>query len=196
MLQFSSNPPLEPTKHALPMLRTPPKGKLVLLLTCQDLLGCWTHYFGGRSTPCTGDPCEACQAGSSMRWHGYVCGITPKTHEHCLLEVTRAAAETLAAYRAKNGTLRGCHLTATRVAPRANARLHLELRPFDLSTIDLPASANIQAALCNLWGIPITETAITHGDLAQAAIAHMGTPMPPDRGNGQQTPPPATPTRP
>ena len=192
MLEFSNNPPLEPTKQALPMLRTPANGKLVLLLTCQDLLGCFTHYFGGRSTPCTGDPCEPCQAGSSMRWHGYVCGIVPKTHEHSLLEITRAAAETLAAYRVKNGTLRGCLVIATRVAPRANARLHLELKPYDLSTIDLPASANIQAALCNLWGIPITETQIVHGDLGAPNVAHKGTPMPPDPGNGQIPPKTAT----
>jgi len=168
------------------MLRTPAKGKLTLLLTCPLELGCWTHFYGGRSTPCTGDDCDACQAGSSLRWHTYVCGILPKTREHCLLEVTRAAAEALAAYRCKNGTLRGCHLTATRVAPRANARLHLELRPYDLSTIDLPASANIQAALCNLWGIPITETEIVHGQLGSSDVAHKGSQPPIDRGNGRK----------
>lgn len=185
MLRFSSDPPLEPTKYSLPMLRTPAKGKLVLLLTCERELGCYTHYYGGRSTPCTGDGCEACKAGSSMRWHTYVCGIVPKTHEHSLLEITRAAAETLAAYRVKNGTLRGCHLTANRVAERANARLHLELRPYDLATIDLPASANIQAALCNLWGIPTFETEIIRGPLGAPNVEHKGTQPPADPGNGQ-----------
>ena len=106
MLQFSSQPPMESTRSAFRLVRTPSKGKLALFITSDSLLGCWTHFFGGRTVPCTGDKCEACQALASTRWHGYVAALEVKTAEPVVFEITGGGAEQLAAYRAKHGTLR------------------------------------------------------------------------------------------
>jgi len=194
MLNFHTRPPLESSRSAFRLLRTPAKGKLYLLITSDNLLGCFTHFYAGRTVPCTGDKCEACQAGASARWHGYVAAIEQKTNEPIVFELTAAAAESLAAYRAKHGTLRGCDILATRVSPRPNARVRLQMRPHDLSRTDLPEPLNLRAALCHIWGIPTTETQVGHDPDARQTITHRGTGLPRDRGNGRQ--PAATPDTP
>jgi len=185
MLQFHSQPPIEPTRYAMALLRTPPKGSIQLLVTSDNLLGCWTHFYAGRTVPCTGPACEACLAGASSRWHGYLSAIQGKTREHVLFELTALAAESFAAYRMKHQTLRGCHVTASRVNARPNARVHLVLKPHDLSGVDLPPAANLTAVLCHLWGIPTNETEIA-GDAGQPPeIHHHGTQPPIDRGTSR-----------
>lgn len=186
MLQFSSNPPIEATRYAMRLLRTPAKGKLHLVATCDQMTGCWTHYFAGRTTPCTGDGCEACENGASSRWHAYVSAFDPQANEQVLFECTAAAAECFGAYRAKHGTLRGCEFRAYRVAPRANARVHLDMKPTALAQPALPQEANVQAALCHIWGIPLSETDLKLGADARLTIQHAGTGLPVDRGNGDQ----------
>lgn len=197
MLNFSSQPPLDATRYAMRLVRTPTKGKLQLIITCDEMLGCWTHWFSGRTTPCTGDGCEACEATSSARWHAYVSAHDFKTNEHLLFECTSAAAEAFAVYRAKHGTLRGCEFLAQRAAPRANARVCLRTKPADLTHVDLPQGANLRAALCHLWGVPMTETEIVHEDPRANSISHGGPGLPVDRGNGEtQTVPIGTPIAP
>jgi len=184
MLEFSHDPPLESTRIAIRLLRTPAKGKLQLLITSADLIGCFTHFFSGRSMPCTGQGCEACAAGSSGRWHGYVAAIEQSSNEQIIFEVTAAAAEALANYRAKHGTLRGCDCIAARVAPRPNARVRLHMRPLDLSARDLPQPINLPAALCHIWGLPINECRIGSDSTIAPTLQHQGTRLPADRGNG------------
>lgn len=190
MLDFSTQPPIEATRSPYRLVRTPAKGQLELLITAEQLLGCYTHFFGGRTVPCTGEPCDACQAGSSMRWHGYVSAVTVKDQEPILFEVTAAAAEQLANYRAKIGTLRGCQCLAARVAARPNARVKLRMKPADLSRVELPKGFNVIAALCHVWGIPATDTSVQTEPKARSSL-HVHVPGPPtDKAapNGQGRP--------
>lgn len=184
MLQFSNEPPIESTRAAFRMLRTPTRGKLELYILSNDLLGCWTHFFGGRTVPCTGEDCEACKAGSSGRWHGYVSAVEVKTHERVIFECTASAAEHLAAYRAKHGTLRGCHTLASRTSARPNARVQLRSKPLDQAEVQLPLPMNVQAALCHIWGIPLTETTTAPGHRWANDVLHTPNRLPADRGNG------------
>lgn len=185
MLQFHERPPIEPSNQSLRLIRTPSKGTLQLLVTSDNLLGCWTHFFAGHTCPCTAPDCEACLAGAASRWHGYLSAIEGKTREHLLFELTALSAETFASYRLKQGTLRGCHVHASRVNSRPNARVHLVLKPHDLTDVDLPPAANLIAALCHIWGIPTIETEITNDPERGPHIKHRGTQPPPDRGNGR-----------
>lgn len=189
MLQFSHQPPLEATRYAMRLLRTPTAGKLHLVVTSDQMLGCWTHYYSGRTNPCTGPGCEPCEHGASSRWHAYLSAYDPPTDEHLLFECTAAAAEVFAAYRAKHGTLRGCEFVAQRVQRRANARVHIICKPANLQVVNLPAEANVQAALCHLWGVPLTETDIIMGDLGTRTVDHHGAGLPDDRGNGRKPAP-------
>lgn len=184
MLQFQNGPPLEATKYAMRLVRTPTGGKLHLVVTCDQLTGCWTHFYSGRTCPCTGPDCEACQQGASSRWHGYLSAFDPDAPEHVLFEVTAAAAEAFAAYRVKVGSLRGCEFVARRVAKRANARVHITMRPADLSKLEIPKAPNVQAILCHIWGIPITETDVILAGDARLHLARTGTGLPVDRGDG------------
>lgn len=191
MLQFSSTPPNEHTHSAFRLLRTPAKGKLHLYITSDNVLGCSTHYYSGRTVPCTGDGCEACEAMAGTRWHGYVAALLVKTNEQIVFEVTAAGAESLLAYRTKHGTLRGADCLASRVSPRPNARLHFLMKPLDLAHVDLPQPINVQMALCHVWGIPFTETEIADDTCGPDVVLHRGSALPTDRstrnGNGRIT---------
>jgi len=182
MINFQPTPPIEATKSPFRLVRTPAKGTLELHVTSDTLLGCYTHFFGGRTVPCSGEGCDACNAGATMRWHGYVAAITVKDQEPILFELTAAASEQLLAYRAKFGTCRGCNCQASRVAPRPNARVKLRMKPLDQSRVDLAKPFNIVQALCHIWGIPFTDANIqaeAHGP--KRIVAKPATP-PADRG--------------
>jgi len=161
MINFEPSPPIGSTKSPYRLLRTPSKGTLHIWITSDTLLGCWTHYYGGRTVPCSGDACDACSAGSSMRWHGYLSAIDAKDSEPILFELTASAAEQALAYRAKHGTLRGCDCLASRVSPRPNARVRLRMKPLDLSNTDLPKPLTIIPALCHIWGVPATDAQVS-----------------------------------
>lgn len=186
MLQFSHHPPIEATRYAMRLVRTPAGGKLHLVVTSDQMTGCWTHFYSGRTTPCTGPDCEACDQGASSRWHAYLSAFDPTAPEHVLFEVTAAAAEAFAAYRVKVGTLRGCEFIARRVANRPNARVHITMKPCDLSKVEIPHEPNVQAVLCHIWGIPITETDIKLAGDGRLTVQHAGTSLPKDRGNGEE----------
>ena len=185
MLNFSQQPPLESTRYALRMLRTPTKKKLHLISTADMLVGCFTHFFGGRTVPCTSPDCEACAASASSRWHGYLSALDPETGEHLLFECTASAAASFAAYRTRHETLRGCEFVADRVSARPNARLRLKMKPADLAHVTLPAAANVTAALCHIWGVPITEAQVVHEESASLAIYADGQHLPADLGPGK-----------
>lgn len=195
MLNFQTDPPATSTKYALDLIRTPATGTLHLICTSAELVGTWTHYFGGRTIPCTpkdgsnpddyqGDTCEACLHGSSKRWHGYVSAFNPHTNQHLLFESTAAATAQLKAYRAKHGTLRGCEFKATRTSKRPNARVKLQMKPADLTILDLPTEANIVLALCHIWGIPATEATVSRHGPDTSQLRRTKTALPVDRAIG------------
>lgn len=174
MLEFSPHPPLDSCRYVMRVLRTPTRGKLRLTVTSNTLLGTPTHWYTGRTLPCTGQDCEACQAGSSTRWHGYLAAYDPETQEHLLFEFTKKAALAFAAYRQRHNTLRGCEFLASRNAPKPNAQLVLRFKQSDIPDADLPQSPNLPAILCHLWGIPITECKINTTDNLAHEIEHTG----------------------
>ena len=54
---WSTEVPANPRGPAYPLLRTPPNKPLIAIITSADLIGCYTHYYKGRTVPCEGDNC-------------------------------------------------------------------------------------------------------------------------------------------
>lgn len=154
MPTFSNRPPDETTSHNFDVVRCPPTGRLVACITSHQLVGCPTHFYRGHTVPCEQPHCPACDEGLPWRWHGYATIWTEKTHWHQLLELTAPPAEILAEYKAKNGTLRGCVITAHRTSPRPNGRVRLTTRTADLTKIDLPNAPDLRLILAALWNLP------------------------------------------
>jgi len=157
MPNFSNEPPSDVSSYGLPIIRTPGTGSLVAVVTSPSLIGCDTHYFGGRTVPCERPECEACNAGMPFRWHGYVSAWQAGKRNHCLFEVTAQAAEAFVHYRNAHDTLRGCLFEATRFPRRSNGRVVVVCKPADLERMAIPEPPDLQRVLAILWNLPIPE---------------------------------------
>ncbi len=153
MPNYSNTPPVDGRGPAYAIRRTPAARALIAVITSDDLLGCATHFYGGRTVPCEAPDCAACLDQIPWRWHGYVAAIDVATYEHFIFEMTAQATDALVAYRAKHGTLKGCKIEATRAHNRANGRVRLRCKPADLQQMSLPPAPDIARALNILWNI-------------------------------------------
>lgn len=160
MPQFSHAPPADGRGLSLPLRRCPPRGALVAVITSDDLIGCPTHFYGGRTVPCDAERCLPCQEGVSWRWHGYVSAYLMKAKLHFLFEMTARCAEVLIQYRRAHGTLRGCLFEATRHSQTANGRVYIQTRPIDLEGIPVPDPPDLPKLLSMIWNVPAPNVQI------------------------------------
>lgn len=165
----------------MPIVRTPPGRSLIAAVTSHDLIGCPTHYYQGRTTPCEAPDCAACGDGHPWRWHGWVTAIDPQTSHHFLFEFTRQAADPFIAWFAQYTTLRGCLFQAKRLGTRSNSRVQILTKPADLTKLQLPDPPNLVKVLSILWSIPTSE--LEEGETCKAAPR-----VAVDRGNNEPLP--------
>lgn len=152
---FSNAPPDDPRGHALDLKRCPVFKPLVAIVTCHNLIGCPTHFYGGRTVPCEEKDCEPCKEGSPWRWHSYLSCYSPAEKVHFLFENTARATEPFVLFRKAHGTLRGCCFRAHRANGRANGRVYIETKPSDLEKITLPEPPDLEKVLSIIWNIPL-----------------------------------------
>lgn len=157
MPQFSSTPPSDPRGAALPLVRTPSGRGLVAIVTSEDLIGCPTHFWGGRTVPCEAADCKPCSEGLPWRWHAWLSAWSPNDHRAFIFESTARVAEIFVAYRTTHGTLRGCKFRAQRRTTSPNSRVYLECQPADLQGIRLPEAPDLIKCLSIIWNIRTPE---------------------------------------
>lgn len=193
MLEFETTPPVDPNGQPLPIHRTPSKGMLVGIVTSKTLLGTYTHYYGGRTVPCTHESCEACRDGTPYRWHAYLSAYSFERKLHFLFECTAAASDAFVRYASENESLRGCVFQARRSSSRMNARVQIECHKYSGADRDLPPPADLVSALARLWNIPVTQilmpaTRETQNELAVLANRENSlTKATATPGNGEKT---------
>lgn len=163
MPAWTNQLPPQPTHTGFTLRRTPPDTPIRAIITCDDLIGTFTHYYHGRTTPCEPPDCPACKDLSPARWHGYVSCLDHATREHFLFEFTSKAAEPLIEYRKAHGTLHGCFITASRPKRRRNARVEIACRPTDLTKITLPKPPDLIQAMSVIWQLPATALETPEG---------------------------------
>ena len=165
MPAFSNRLPTGEKHMGYDLRRTPPASPLRAIITSDDLLCCDTHWYGGRTLPCerkqlapdgtpTAGSCAACNDAMPFRTHVYVSVFDGKTHEHYIFECSALAAKPLEEYRAANGTLRGCAISATRPKGKGNSKVVIETCPTNLARVTLPTAPDLARALCVIWRIP------------------------------------------
>lgn len=162
MPTWTKDVPDDPRGPAFPILRTPAHKPLTAVITSEDLVGTYTHFFQGRTQPCEGVNCPAHEAGIPYRWHAYVSAWKRSTGLHFIFECTAQAAQTFTDYRDAFGTLRGCLFTATRMNAKPNARVLIQTKPLDLTTDVIPQPPNLIKCLGILWNLP--ENGLDAGD--------------------------------
>lgn len=160
MLNFSTTPPDDPRGVAMPLKRCPAGRGLSAIVTSHDLIGCPTHYYGGRTHPCTAPDCEPCKEGVSWRWHSYLAAWTPTSKLHFLFESTARATEAFLLYRKANNDLRGCGFTARRINTSPNSRVMIETKALDLTGHAIPEAPHLLKVLSIIWNIPLPDMQI------------------------------------
>lgn len=161
MPQFSCEPPQDPRGQSLELKRCPPGAPLLGMITCDDVIGCPTHFWGGRTVPCEEHECEPCLAGIGWLWHGYVSAYQPALKLHYLFEMTARCVEPLTEYRRVHPSLRGCQFLAQRPNGRPNGRVYLKTKSIDLTTITLPPSPDLRKVLAMIWNLPLPNISDT-----------------------------------
>lgn len=154
MPNWSNTPPPQDKHMAFALVRTPPDRPLTAIVTSDDLIGCNTHYWGGRTVPCEAPDCRACAESMPFRWHAYMSIFDQKTRDHMLFECTARAALAFEQYRVAHGTLRGCHFLAVRPKRGRNSRVEIVTKPADLTKITLPQAPDLVRAMSVIWQIP------------------------------------------
>jgi hypothetical protein len=129
------------------------KGRLVAVILSHDLQCAPTHYYAGRTRPCTGATCEACAHNHLARWNGYVAAIDLDRNEHIIIELTRNVCDIVAAEFDARRTLKGVRIMLERRAPRANARISCKLAPPATGTGELEAAPDVRPILARIWEI-------------------------------------------
>jgi len=134
--------------------RTPHDHPLTAIVTTEDMIGCYTHYWGGRTVPCEKPDCPACNATVPFRWHSYVSAFDPKTRDHFIFECTANAAKAFEDHKAAHSTLRGCYFIACRPKRSKNSKVEITTKPADLARITLPNPPDLIKALSVIWRLP------------------------------------------
>ena len=154
MPNFSNQLPPKTENRGFDLRRTPPDKPLKGLITCDDLIGCYTHWWGGRTVPCEDGDCDACKANTPSRWHCYMSVLEASTRDHFIFECTGKAALPLIEWREEHGTLKGALMTAFRPKRRRNARVEIVLKAYDTRGIVIPTAPDLMRALSVIWQLP------------------------------------------
>ena len=155
----------------MPLLRTPALRPMVAIITSPDMIGCYTHFFGGRTVPHDDQNCLACSRGVPSRWHGYVSARDTKTALHYMFEFTAQAAEAFQTYKQANGTLRGCKFQATRRDKRVNGRVIIQTKTADLTLENLPQPPILAAVMATIWSLPQSTVKADHQIKGHPAVS-------------------------
>lgn len=135
----------------LPLLRVRPGKPLTGIITNADIVGAYTHFWRGRTTPCTGPTCDACEAQHAARWYGYACIWNPTNNHQAIAELTPACVPAIDAYLAQFGTLRGAAIELARTNRKTNSRISCSIKPSPYTTDKIPAAFALQAQLERMW---------------------------------------------
>lgn len=154
MPTWSNDVPDSPRGPALPIRRTPPNKPLTAIVTSEDLIGCYTHFWKGSTVPCDGPQCDAHQAGIPYRWHAYMSAVDTMNNLHFIYEVTALGAKNFTDYRDIHNTLRGCFFQARRWNSKPNGRILIQMKPCDQSERHLPSPPDLRKCMAIIWSLP------------------------------------------
>lgn len=151
---WTRDPPDDASPYVFRIVRTPAASPIVGIITCDEAVGCSTHFVHHRTVPCEGPrTCPHCNEGHSWRWHGYVSAMLTPSLEHVLFEFTATASDAFKNYRLLHQRLRACRFRAYRPSKRNNGRVVIQTSPGDPNLVRLPDPPDIRRLLCHIWNV-------------------------------------------
>jgi len=157
---FRNRPSEDAGPIGIPIVRTPIKGKAGGIILSDDAVGCWTHFWQGRTRPCTDIACVLCADGNARRWHSWVVTKNASDKQLFIVEVPAAPALALAEWRDEHGTLRGWKIQLERLGGKANGRVRIAMAGPKAESAMLPACPDLPALLLKMWQIKSGPPAI------------------------------------
>jgi hypothetical protein len=146
------NEPPEPSDFAgIRIFRVAASATTTGFCTSSRITGCATHYAHRRTQPCEGAGCKICETHGPARWHGWIGLATIKSRYVAVLELTALAAQPLADYLLRHGSLRGALISASRIGNRSNSPVQCRIEPSDTDLRTLPPEIDMQRFLTTLW---------------------------------------------
>jgi hypothetical protein len=179
MVEWTNTPPADQNGFAYRLIRVPAARPIRLIILSPQPIGTNTHYHKGRTKPCDGQLCEACQLGLPYRWHSYIAVHNADTGENALLELTAQATEQLQPARDEFHTLRAVKLVLERPSHRPNGRIHINIHPGRAAELGLPDPPEVQRILLHIWGLDDRPLAQTTNRLQSIGV----TPTPKSNGD-------------
>ena len=155
MTTWTHAPPDDPRGFGLPLIRTPAARSLKAIVTCENLIGTDTHFWGGHTVPCQRPSCDACEAGIAYRWHGYLSAFNPVDQMHFVFEFTAQAADKFMKYFTAHDTLRCCEFEAYRWKHIRNGRVIIKTAHSAFAPHALPAAPDLCRVMAVIWRLPI-----------------------------------------
>ena len=151
MATWTTKPERDPNNTPYRIHRTPATRELRVIIISEDLIGTNLHFWKGRSTPCTGNNCTACQSGHKARWKGYLQALNENSNTVQIVEITDRVYDAFALQKQKHGTLKGLGVRLSRTNGKPNGPLAAEFDGIKRSPGELPEEANLPGILERMW---------------------------------------------
>lgn len=133
--------------------RTPVGKEVELIILSRNFVGARLHFWRGRTTPCAGEQCTACQDGQRPRWKGYLLAYHRATKSCIIFEFTDRGYDPLQAQLEKFGNLRGFTLRSRRLNKKPNGPIQIEVGDIREESPHLPKEVDLQEMLDRIWEI-------------------------------------------
>lgn len=151
---FTRRPPDEEKEPQWQIIRCGGTETLRGMCLSHDLLGCYTHFFRGRTTPCTRPKtCEACEAGNVTRWHAWIAAMNVRRLDRAIVELTFAAMPQVDESFCRFRTLRGLDFEITRRGGKQNGRLVWRAKAGTLPQEQVPRAPDLPKMLLRMWEV-------------------------------------------
>lgn len=153
-LRWDHEPPAHERQVVWKIERCPPgaKGAYAIVLS-HRLVGTHTHYYGGRTRPCTGENCTVCEKGHQPRWKGYLACTDKLLQKRLIIEIPARACSTIDEWFCQRRTLRGSIVGLKRIGDKANSRVLATMMDGLVTKETLPEAPNVQKILLRMWEV-------------------------------------------
>jgi hypothetical protein len=157
---WTARPRRKEEQQSFEIVRTPPAGKICGVIASERFEGVELHYYRGRSTPCTGNDCEACEGGMRPRWTGYVF-LQSATKRLVIFEFTARGFNSFQNMLVSmKDDLRGAMMTAKRMGSRPNGPLLVAFEEERRDPGSLPPVPDLREILERIWEVKEKEIPI------------------------------------
>jgi len=139
--------------HSIELVRCPSKGSNSSIVLTTKAFWHDTHYWRGKTQPCTGTHCAACRANAPIRELGFIAIMSPKDHRTKILQITSQAWHACEAYILLHGSLRGATIKQERPDGRKNGRVKTSIVSTSVAVENLPEPPDVRSIMEQIWEV-------------------------------------------